>query len=170
VRPCIPWYVSPFLQMLAGPHDSVHSQLDLRKVFGHVIPGLSDDLDEIKVISHMIIFFWLSLRLLQLWLSDWMRGLLNSRRLRGAQPPLKTRLNKISKELQRTFLPGRHHRKRSSPHRNSTWRYRGMRWREYWQKLATQSCPLTQTADIVFVFVALGDDMRKVSGGGRKDC
>ena len=55
-----PWYVSPSLQMLVGPHNSARSQLDiclakrnLCKFFAHVVPGLSNDSDEIKVIPHM---------------------------------------------------------------------------------------------------------------------
>ena len=60
IRPCIPWYVSPSLQMLFGPHNSARSQLEtclaelnLHKFFGRVVPGLSNDPNEIKVISHM---------------------------------------------------------------------------------------------------------------------
>jgi len=60
MRSCIPWYVSPSLQMLVGPHNLARSQFDiclaklnLHKFFEHVVPGLSDHSDEIKVISHM---------------------------------------------------------------------------------------------------------------------
>lgn len=49
--------------MLAHSHDSADSQLDtclaklnLHEFLGRVIPGLSDDSDEIKVISHMMLF------------------------------------------------------------------------------------------------------------------
>ena len=56
MRSCIPWYVSPSLQMLVGPHNSARSQLDtclaklsLRKFFRHVVPGLSNDSNEINL-------------------------------------------------------------------------------------------------------------------------
>ena len=49
--------------MLAGSHLSARSQLDmclaklnLHKLFGRISPGLSDDSDEIRVISHMMPF------------------------------------------------------------------------------------------------------------------
>jgi len=49
--------------MLAVSHGSAHSQLDaclaklnLHKFLGRVIPGLSCDSDEIKVISYIMLF------------------------------------------------------------------------------------------------------------------
>jgi len=140
MRPCIPWYVSPSLQMLVGPHNSARSQLDirlaklnLRKFFGRVVPGLSNDSNEIKVISHMTLDAPADV----------------AQRLDEATPQLKKTmkgttitkdtLNKTLDELQRTVLPGRHHLK----------------------TLFTSPEFDLAVSDIIFVFEALGSRRHK---------
>ena len=140
MRPCIPWYVSPSLQMLVGPHNSARSQLDIRlaklnlcQFFGHVVPGVSNDSNEIKVISHM------TFRCTCRCGSTTGRATPQLKKTMKGATVTKDRLNKTLNELQRTVLPGRHHLKRCSPRRNSTWRW----------------------SDMIFVFEALGSKRHK---------
>lgn len=61
MKRCIRWYV---LETISGYEkilffmqlDTCLSKLNLHEFLGRVIPGLSDDSDEIKVISHMMLF------------------------------------------------------------------------------------------------------------------